>query len=54
MSTASPGFTPQGQYLAFIRTYSILNRRPPSEADMQRFFGPRPVKWCNNDDHLIL
>lgn len=33
-------FTPlQGQYLAFIRSYCVLNRRPPSEADMQRFFG---------------
>ena len=31
--------TLQGQYLAFIRTYSVINRRPPSEADMQRFFG---------------
>jgi Mn-dependent DtxR family transcriptional regulator len=40
MSTESPGFTPlQGQYLAFIRTYSVVNRRPPAEADMQRFFG---------------
>lgn len=40
MSTPSPGFTPlQGQYLAFIRAYSIVSRRPPSEADMQRFFG---------------
>jgi DNA-binding MarR family transcriptional regulator len=40
MSTASPAFTPlQGQYLAFIRAYSIVNRRPPSEADIQRFFG---------------
>lgn len=29
----------QGQYLAFIRAYSVINRRPPSEADMQRFFG---------------
>ena len=33
-------FTPlQGQYLAYIRTYSVINRQPPSEADMQRFFG---------------
>jgi len=28
----------QGQYLAFIYAYSKLNRRPPAEADMQRFF----------------
>jgi repressor LexA len=32
-------FTPlQGQYLAFIRAYSLINRRPPAEADMQAFF----------------
>jgi Mn-dependent DtxR family transcriptional regulator len=28
----------QGQYLAFIAAYSKLNRRPPAEADFQRFF----------------
>ncbi len=28
----------QGQYLAFIHTYILLNRRPPAEADIQRFF----------------
>jgi Mn-dependent DtxR family transcriptional regulator len=39
MTAAAPRFTPlQGQYLAFIRAYSVINRRPPSEADMQRFF----------------
>jgi len=39
MTAGTPRFTPlQGQYLAFIRAYSILNRRPPAEADMQRFF----------------
>lgn len=38
-----PGFTPlQGQYLAFIHAYSVINRRPPSEADMQHFFGVTP------------
>ena len=32
-------FTPrQGQYLAFIYTYTLLMGRPPAEADMQRFF----------------
>ena len=37
------GFTPkQGQYLAFIDAYARLNRRPPAEADMQRFFGVSP------------
>lgn len=29
----------QGQYLAFIYAYAKLHRRPPAEADMQRFFG---------------
>ena len=34
-----PIFTPkQGQYLAFIHLYAKLNRTPPSEADMQRYF----------------
>ena len=37
------GFTPrQGQYLAFIDAYARLHRRPPAEADMQRFFGVTP------------
>ena len=34
-----PRFTDkQGQYLAFIQAYSVLNGRPPAEADMERFF----------------
>jgi len=38
-----PDFTDlQGQYLAFIHAYTRLNRRPPAEADMQRFFGVTP------------
>jgi DNA-binding MarR family transcriptional regulator len=32
----------QGQYLAFIYAYTKLNRRPPAEADMQRFFRVTP------------
>lgn len=32
----------QGQYLAFIYAYSKIHRRPPAEADMQRFFGVTP------------
>jgi Mn-dependent DtxR family transcriptional regulator len=32
----------QGQYLAFIHLYTKLNRRPPAEADMQRFFSVTP------------
>lgn len=39
MSTPHPPYTDlQGQYLAFIRAYSVINRRPPAEADLQRFF----------------
>lgn len=37
---ARPSFTDkQGQYLAFIWTYGLLNGRAPAERDMQRFFG---------------
>jgi Mn-dependent DtxR family transcriptional regulator len=32
----------QGQYLAFIYTYTLINRRPPAEADFQRFFRVTP------------
>ena len=32
----------QGQYLAFIHAYTKLNRRPPAEADMQRYFEVTP------------
>jgi DNA-binding MarR family transcriptional regulator len=32
----------QGQYLAFIHAYTKINRRPPAEADMQRFFEVTP------------
>jgi DNA-binding MarR family transcriptional regulator len=32
----------QGQYLAFIYTYSHMFRRPPAETDMQRHFQVRP------------
>lgn len=28
----------QGQYLAFIYNYTVINGRPPAEADLQRFF----------------
>lgn len=32
-------FTPlQGQYLAFIRAYTLIHRQPPAESDMQAFF----------------
>jgi DNA-binding MarR family transcriptional regulator len=40
---ATPGFTPkQGQYLAFIDAYTRVNRRPPAERDIQRYFGVTP------------
>jgi len=44
MSSSSPKpFTDkQGQYLAFIHTYTLINRRPPAEADFQRFFRVTP------------
>jgi repressor LexA len=32
----------QGQYLAFIYYYTKLNRQPPAEADMQRYFRVTP------------
>jgi SOS-response transcriptional repressor LexA len=35
----TPRFTDkQGQYLAFIYNYTVLNGRPPAEADMESFF----------------
>ena len=47
MNRAAPDshskFTPkQGQYLAFIHAYTLVNGRPPAEADMQRFFRVTP------------
>jgi Mn-dependent DtxR family transcriptional regulator len=32
----------QGQYLAFIYMYALVNGRPPAEADIQRFFAVTP------------
>ena len=32
----------QGQYLAFIYAYSLLNGRPPSEGDLQKYFRVTP------------
>src|ERR1700684_126816 len=38
-SDSLPVFTPrQGQYLAFIHAYTMVNGRPPAQADIQRFF----------------
>jgi DNA-binding MarR family transcriptional regulator len=40
---AAPRFTAkQGQYLAFIDAYIRVNRLPPAERDIQRFFGVTP------------
>lgn len=40
---AIPRFTEkQGQYLAFIYAYTVVMRRPPAEADIQRYFGVTP------------
>lgn len=39
-SSVTPRFTPkQGQYLAFIHSYTKIHRCAPSEVDMQRYFG---------------
>ncbi len=32
----------QGQYLAFIDSYTKVNGEPPAEADMQRYFEVTP------------
>ena len=39
---AKPFTQKQGQYLAFIYAYTRLNRRPPAEIDMQRYFRVSP------------
>ena len=42
-SRSAQSFTEeQGQYLAFIYTYSYMFRCPPAEADMQRHFQVSP------------
>jgi DNA-binding MarR family transcriptional regulator len=48
MATSAPSFTDiQGQYLAFISMYTLVNGQPPAEADMQRFFGVTPPSVHN-------
>jgi Mn-dependent DtxR family transcriptional regulator len=37
----------QGQYLAFIAAYSKVHRRPPAEADLQRYFRVTPPSVHN-------
>ncbi len=40
---SKPPFTDkQGQYLAFIHHYTLINRRPPAEADMEVYFRVTP------------
>ena len=40
---SAPRFTAkQGQYLAFIYAYTVVMRRSPAEADIQRYFGVTP------------
>jgi DNA-binding MarR family transcriptional regulator len=41
-SSSAPFTDKQGQYLAFIYTYALLNRRAPAEADMQAYFQVTP------------
>ena len=42
-SLSAQAFTEkQGQYLAFIYTYSHMFRRPPAETDIQRHFQVSP------------
>ena len=38
----SPMTPTQGQYLAFIYAYTRVLRRPPAEADIQRYFEVTP------------
>jgi repressor LexA len=40
---ASQSTERQGQYLAFVYSYTVLFGHPPSEADRQRFFGTPPA-----------
>lgn len=41
-SPASKFTDKQGQYLAFIHSYTVIHSRSPSERDMQDFFGTTP------------
>ena len=43
----SPYQCVQGQYLAYIVTYTKLHRRPPAEADLQHYFGVTPPSIHN-------
>jgi Mn-dependent DtxR family transcriptional regulator len=41
-SMQSPMTATQGQYLAFIYAYTRVLRRPPAEADIQKYFEVTP------------
>ena len=41
-SMQSPMTPTQGQYLAFIYAYTRVLRRPPAEADIQKYFDVTP------------
>jgi hypothetical protein len=48
VATSATRFTDlQGQYLAFIHAYTLVNGRAPAEADMQRFFDVTPPSVHN-------
>lgn len=43
ITSEAPSFTEtQGQYLAFMYAYTRVQRRPPAEADLQRYFRVTP------------
>jgi len=44
---ANPFTELQGQYLAYIATYTKLHRRPPAEADLQAYFAVTPPSVHN-------
>ncbi len=41
-SPSTPFTARQGQFLAYIQQYSVVNGNAPAEADMQRFFQITP------------
>jgi repressor LexA len=43
----------QGQYLAFIHTYTLLHGVPPAEADLLPFFGVSPPVVHQHLRHLL-
>ena len=47
LETKEPFTKLQGQYLAFIVAYTMLNRRAPAEADFQRYFEVTPPSVHN-------